>query len=162
MQYTIHPAGPDDAQAVAAMTRALNEHDKGAPILMTAASFRRDGFGENPAFHVFIAQDNASTPVGYALWYQEYDALGGRRGGYMEDLWVDPAARGTGLARRLMSAVAREITTRGGSYLTWTAKKDNTIANAYYAKVGKAEPEYLAWAADGEDFDALLGVDDGS
>ncbi len=143
------------------MTVALNEHDKRAPVLMDAARFRRDGFADSPAFRVFVAEDEAGSLVGYTLWYPEYDALGGRRGAYVEDLWVNPAARGTGLARRLMAAIARENAATGGQYLTWMAKKDNAIGNAFYAKVGEAEPNYLAWSADGKDFDALLSPDDG-
>ena len=45
--------------------------------------------------------------------------------------------------------------------VSWMAKKDNVIGNAFYAKVGEAEPNYLAWSADGKNFDALLGADDG-
>jgi GNAT superfamily N-acetyltransferase len=160
MSYTVRPARPDDADDVVAMTVALNERDKRAPVLMDTARFRRDGFGEPPAFRVIVAEDEAGALVGYTLWYPEYDALGGRRGAYMEDLWVDPPARGTGLARRLMVAIARENAAAGGSYLTWMAKKDNDIGNAFYAKVGEAESNYLVWSADGKNFDALLAADD--
>lgn len=160
MPYAIRRARPEDAEAVVAMTHALNEHDKRAPVLMDAARFRRDGFAEPPAFRVFVAEDEAGVLVGYTLWYPEYDALGARRGAYMEDLWVEPPARGTGLARRLMGAIARENAAAGGRYLTWMAKKDNDVGNAFYAKVGEAAPEYLAWSADGQNFEALLGTDD--
>jgi GNAT superfamily N-acetyltransferase len=161
MSYAIRPARPDDAEAVVAMTHALNEHDKRTPVLMDAATFRRDGFAEPPAFRVFVAEDEAGALIGYTLWYPEYDALGARRGAFMEDLWVDPSARGSGLARRLMAAIARENASAGGRYLAWMAKKDNAVANAFYAKVGEAAPEYVSWSSDGTDFAALLGPDDG-
>ena len=161
MSYTIRTARPDDADSVVTMTHALNKHDKRSPVLMDAVKFRRDSFAEPSAFRVFVAEDEAGALVGYTLWYPEYDALGARRGAYMEDLWVDPSARGTGLARRLMASIARENASVGGRYLTWMAKKDNAVGNAFYAKVGKAEPDYLAWLADGKDLDALLEVAEG-
>ena len=61
------------------------------------------------------------TLLGYALFYPSYDTDHGAKGAYLQDLYVLPEARGRGIGRALMAAVARACQADGGCYLFWNA-----------------------------------------
>lgn len=61
-------------------------------------------------------------------------------GGYLDDLFVDPAARGTGAAQALIAAVADEGRARGWSVIRWITAADNARARAVYDRVAQATP----------------------
>jgi GNAT superfamily N-acetyltransferase len=54
---------------------------------------------------------------------------------YLQDLFVDEAALGQGVARMLIEKVADASRERGASRLYWTTQQDNTAARALYDKV---------------------------
>ncbi|GAA4089632.1 GNAT family N-acetyltransferase [Actinomadura miaoliensis] len=56
---------------------------------------------------------------------------------YLQDLFVDEAARGHGAARALIEHVAEEARKRGAARLYWTTKQDNVPARALYDKVAR-------------------------
>ncbi len=56
---------------------------------------------------------------------------------YLQDLFVEPAARGRGVARALIEAVAKASTERGATRLYWQTQEHNTAARALYDKVAK-------------------------
>ncbi|WP_433477438.1 N-acetyltransferase family protein [Spirillospora sp. CA-142024] len=56
---------------------------------------------------------------------------------YLQDLFVDEAARGQGAAHALIEQVAEEARERGAARLYWTTKQDNVPARALYDKVGR-------------------------
>jgi GNAT superfamily N-acetyltransferase len=51
---------------------------------------------------------------------------------YLQDLFVDPAMRGKGIARALIEQVALEARARDAQRLYWTTKHDNATARALY------------------------------
>jgi GNAT superfamily N-acetyltransferase len=56
---------------------------------------------------------------------------------YLEDLFVDPAVRGRGVARALIEAVAKRTREQGASRLYWLTHQDNSTARALYDRVAK-------------------------
>lgn len=56
--------------------------------------------------------------------------------GYMQDVYVDPAARGKGVARKLVEAVAKQGKTEKWARLYWIAQEENEAAQALYKKFG--------------------------
>ncbi len=76
---------------------------------------RDRGFGADPAFEALIAERDGA-PVGLCLFFESFSTWDGRRGVYVQDIYVSEAARGLGLGRRLLAEAAAVSRARGGSY----------------------------------------------
>jgi len=156
--FMIRPATPADGERVAAMCIALGE-DEGADAVsrFTAAAFRRDGFGPDPAFACLIAEI-AGAPVGYALHCRDYDTDRLCRSVYLADLYVEKAARRLGVGRALMAATARAGRARGASMMMWGVLRTNQPARRFYASIGREVDDQIESWVGGSRF-AQLAAD---
>ena len=93
-----------------------------------------------------LARDEAGAAVGFATVYWTWDTLLGERIGVMHDLFVAPAARGSGLAEDLIAACRAECRSRGAARLTWQTARDNHRAQAVYERVGAERDEWLDYS----------------
>jgi GNAT superfamily N-acetyltransferase len=66
--------------------------------------------------------------------------LSASTGGFLDDLFVDPAARGSGAAQALIGAVAEEGRRRGWSVVRWITARDNARARAVYDRLAAETP----------------------
>ncbi|MFN4101996.1 MAG: GNAT family N-acetyltransferase [Pararhodobacter sp.] len=100
------------------------------------------GWIHDPAHEVeaLVATDNTGTLTGFAHFRRFARPLAAATGGYLDDLFVDPAARGSGAARALIEAVADEGRARGWSLIRWITAEDNARARALYDKLATATP----------------------
>jgi ribosomal protein S18 acetylase RimI-like enzyme len=122
----IRPITPQDAPAILTFLRALADEDKG-----TIASTPET-----------LAQAITQTllhgvihPQGMALYYPDYSTHRGEPGLYIQDLYVVPEGRGTGLARALVAATLTHQTW-GAKYITLGVSPDNAAATRFYDKLG--------------------------
>ena len=120
------------AQELNAAMRALGDKNEGR---FDAACFRRDGFGDRPAFKGLIAEE-AGEPQGYLLYSEIYDTDLAQRALFVIDLYVRPAARGQGLGRALMAEAERLCRAAGGGALLWGVLHQNAAAMAFYEGLG--------------------------
>ena len=161
------PAGPEivlrsataaDAADIARLLRGLNEH-LGQPSVrgMSAAEVVAYGFGERPAFEAILAVRGDGRAVGLALSFFTFSTWRGRPGVYVQDLYVEPAARGAGLGRRLLAAAAAAgAAARGCDHLRLTVAAANVGAQAFYRRLGLEPADAdLVYHLDGAAFDAL-------
>jgi len=123
------------------MANALNRHEGLSPDAFTPAIVRRDAFGPKAAFRVFVAEADGRV-AGYASFLPGYNSDLAIPGLWMLDLFVIPAARGRGLGRALVRAVAREAVRRRLTCLEWGVRGDNIRARRFYrglgARIGQA------------------------
>ena len=136
MAGSIRWARREDAGEIVRLVRALAEYENEPPsiVRMTEADVLRDGFGEPRRFEALIAAANGES-VGFALFFHNYSTWEGRAGIYVEDLFVEPRARGRGLGRMLMAALARIAHERGCrrldlNVLTWNPTRE------FYHRIG--------------------------
>lgn len=132
----IRLAEAQDAEAIhaalMAMARATGAEHK---IVSTPDNIRADGFGDNRAFEVLIAEiDDAFA--GLCLTFPSYSTWRGEPGLYVQDLYVDEAFRGQGLGEKLLQAAARRGKTRGAGYLRLSVGIMNSGARAFYERLG--------------------------
>jgi len=150
----VRPARLDDGETVVRLCVALGRHEGRVPAL-TPATYRSNGFGEPAAFGGFIAE-RAGEAVGYAICHRDYDTDRMERSVYLADIYVEKAARGMGLGRRLMAAVARLGAREGARMLFWKVLPENEIARSFYRALGAEEqPDYLWCIARDERFRGL-------
>lgn len=93
-----------------------------------------------------IARDEVGAAVGFATVYWTWGTLAAARIGVMNDLYVAPAARGTGLAVDLINACLEESRRHGAKHLSWQTAKDNLRAQRVYERVGAAREEWVDYS----------------
>jgi GNAT superfamily N-acetyltransferase len=95
-------------------------------------------FSKNPAAEVLIAY-LGDDPVGFALFFHNYSTWLGKRGIYLEDLFVRPRARKHGVGYSLLRELARIAVERDCGRLDWSVLNWNEMAINFYKQIG-AEP----------------------
>ena len=94
-----------------------------------------------------IARDRTGRALGFATIFWSWNTLTASRIAVMNDLYVDPAARGTGLADRLIGACVAACRERGGvTTLAWQTASDNLRAQAVYARVGAEAAQWIDYS----------------
>lgn len=92
----IRAAEPRDVGTILALMRELAEFEKLTHLFVATEDDLADAlFGTRPAAEALVAERDG-TLVGYALFFHNYSTFLGRRGLYLEDLYVQPSQRGTG------------------------------------------------------------------
>ena len=157
---TIRPATVEDVALVARLIRELAEYERLAnAAVATEADLREQLFGERPAAEVLVAEADGE-PAGFALFFHNFSTFLGKRGLYLEDLFVRPAFRGLGLGRHLMAALARIAVQRGCGRFEWSVLDWNEPAIGFYRALGaSAMDEWTVQRLQGEALRALASRD---
>jgi GNAT superfamily N-acetyltransferase len=92
-----------------------------------------------------IAREPGGTAHGFATVFWTWQTLDAGRIGVMNDLFVHPDARGTGLAAALIHACADRTREHGGKVLAWETALDNVRAQTVYARVGATASRWLTY-----------------
>jgi GNAT superfamily N-acetyltransferase len=132
----VRVARPGDEAGIDRMIRALAAYERAADqVEATADDLGLALFGPDPRVFAHVAEEDGQL-VGFALWYMTYSTWTGRHGLWVEDLFVEPAARGHGAGRALLAAVADECVRRDGRRLEWWVLDWNDPALDFYAALG--------------------------
>lgn len=160
MSLVIRLATADDVPTLLRLIRELaafeNAEDQ---VVADEATLRAEGFGPRPAFEAFLAERAAPgggrEALGFALFFHNFSTWQGRRGLYIEDLYVTPAARGLKVGERLVRACARLALERGCPRLDLQVLDWNP-ARGFYQRLGLQHlSEWLSYRASGETLRAL-------
>jgi GNAT superfamily N-acetyltransferase len=125
----------NDMPAVLELIQELATFEKEPDaVVVTVADLECDGFGENPLFHTFIAEDNDQI-VGMALYYYRYSTWKGKTI-HLEDLIVKEKMRGSGLGFALYSEIMAQGKRDNVRRIEWNVLDWNTPAIDFYIKSG--------------------------
>lgn len=139
----IAPATSADVTLILNLIRELADYEQMIDeVMVTEADLQRSLFSATPFAEAVIARLD-STPVGFALFFHSFSTFVGRRGLYLEDLFVRPAYRGRGIGRRLLAHLAKLAVDRGCGRFEWSVLNWNELAIASYRKVGAVSMD--AW-----------------
>ncbi|MEZ4400504.1 MAG: GNAT family N-acetyltransferase [Kofleriaceae bacterium] len=129
-----------DVPTILGFIRALADYERLAhEVVADEAALAATLFGPRPAAEVLLVEV-AGRAHGFALFFQSYSTFLGRPGLYLEDLFVEPAARGQGLGLALMAALARIAVDRGYGRFEWSVLDWNQPALEFYRALG-ARPQ---------------------
>ena len=136
MPVNIRTATPDDIPEILALIRELAEYEREPEAAVaTAEDLMRDGFTEPKRFHCLMAEMEEGV-AGFALYFYNYSTWRGHAGIYLEDLFVRPKFRGTGIGKALLSSVAAVAVEDGCPRLEWAVLDWNKPAIDFYESVG--------------------------
>lgn len=135
---TIRTATAADTAAILGFIRDLAAYEKlSHEVVADEERLRATLFGPRPAAEVLIAE-RAGAAVGFALFFQSYSTFLAKPGLYLEDLFVQPAARGAGVGSALLSALARIAVDRDYGRFEWSVLDWNEPAIRLYRSLGAA------------------------
>ncbi|WP_233850752.1 GNAT family N-acetyltransferase [Paraburkholderia sp. HD33-4] len=136
MSATIRAAKPADTGAIFALTYELAQFENLTHVFVATEQSLHDAlFGARPSIEALVAED-AARIVGYALFFHNFSSFAGRRGLYLEDVYVQPARRGGGLGTALLRHVAALAVERQCARFEWTVLDWNQPAISFYQKMG--------------------------
>ncbi|MEO1015248.1 MAG: dihydrofolate reductase [Pseudomonadota bacterium] len=104
-------------------------------VIATEETVRASLFGDAPKAACLIGE-LAGAPQGFALYFHNYSTFLGRHGIYLEDLFVRPGARGSGLGKALLAKLAELVVAEGGGRLEWSVLDWNAPSIAFYRALG--------------------------
>lgn len=131
----IRKGNPDDMKAVLGLIQELAIFEKEPDaVLITESDLIRDGFGENPLFHVFVAEVDTEI-VGIALYYYRFSTWKGKTI-HLEDLIVKDKMRGSGLGMALYSEIMEQAKRDNLRRVEWNVLDWNTPAVKFYENSG--------------------------
>ena len=156
MTNGIRRAEPGDVPAIVGLVEELAEYEKlREECRLTPQQLHTALFGPDPALFAHVAVRDGVV-VGCALWFLNFSTWDGVAGLYLEDLYVRPAFRRRGLARKLLSTLAGECIEQGYTRMTWAVLNWNVNAIALYDAVGgKQKSEWITYRVSGPELSAL-------
>ena len=158
MTLTIRPATPADVPTMLGFVRDLAAFEKAPDAVEATEPMLHDAlFGAQPAAEALIA-DLDGHAVGFAIFYRTFSTWTGKRGLWLDDLYIAPEARGQGVGAALLKALAGIAVDRGYARFEWWVLDWNTPAIDFYrAKGAVAQDEWTVQRVDGAALLALAG-----
>ena len=150
MTIRLRVATRDDIALIAHFIRALADYEKLLDeVRLDEGVLAEKLFGPRPYAEVLIGEINGK-PQGFALFFHNFSTFEGRPGIYLEDLFVTPEARGSGLGTALLAELARLAVERDCARLEWSVLDWNEPSIGFYKALGaKPMDEWTVFRLDG-------------
>ena len=132
----VRAVAPADVPRVWELLRELAEYERLLDVLTgTPAMLEQALFGPGPRIEGLVAERETRI-VGYALYHPVFGSFRTRWRGWLEDLYVEPAERGSGAGALLLAELARIAAARGWYALDWEVLDWNAPALGFYEHLG--------------------------
>jgi GNAT superfamily N-acetyltransferase len=148
---SITAASKADVPLILSLINELADYERlRHEAVATEASLSEALFGSEPGAEAVIARIGAE-PAGFALFFHNFSTFLGRRGLYLEDLFVRPTFRGRAIGKSLLSYLAALALERGCGRFEWQVLDWNKSARDFYERLGaKANPAWINYRMTGE------------
>ena len=159
--FTLRHAELRDVGAIVQLIRDLAEFEQLSHLLqVTPEKLRPQLFGERPAAEALVAElgdaKSGGEVVAFALFFTNFSTFLAQPGLYLEDLYVKPAHRGTGIGRALLTRLAGLALERGHGRFEWSVLDWNENAIRFYQGMGATVmPEWRICRVTGDALQAL-------
>jgi len=134
--HALRPAEPRDVEALVALIAELARFERLTHLLeVTPEALAPHLFGPRPVVEAVVAEV-ADEVVGFALFFTNFSTFLARPGLYLEDLYVRPVHRGSGVGRALLQHLAQLAVERGYGRFEWSVLDWNERAIGFYETMG--------------------------
>jgi GNAT superfamily N-acetyltransferase len=156
----IRPAEERDVESLVALIRDLAEYERSPGSVEIDPAMLSDAlFGESPAVFAHVA-DEGGQILGMAIWFRNFSTWTGTHGIYLEDLFVRPEARGSGIGRQLVAELASIAHQSGYRRIDWAVLTWNEPALGFYRSLGAvAQDDWVGYRLSDEALAALAQPD---
>ena len=156
MTLVVRPAAPIDVDAIFERLLGFGRHVGNPDWVSTTPDQLVAGlFGSLPRGFAHVATVEGRV-VGVALWFFTFNFWMAQPILYLEDLFVDADARGSGAGEALMRALAAEAVARDCAWMDWQVLTVNVGGQRFYDRLGaELQPEWRLWRLEGEALAAL-------
>jgi len=136
MPLRIESATESDLPAIVHLVRQLARYEKlEHAMVATEDDFRNALFGaERNAYALMAFADDA--PVGFALYFYNFSTFVGKRGIYLEDIYVEPEHRGRGIGSALLKRLATIAKEQNCGRMEWSVLTWNQPSIDFYHRLG--------------------------
>jgi GNAT superfamily N-acetyltransferase len=137
-RFQIRPATRADVGELLRLIRELAIYEKLEHMAVgTPEALERHLFGERPACEALVAEVGGRA-VGFALYFTTFSTFLCKPGIYLEDVFVEPAHRGSGIGKALLARLAALVVERGGGRFEWRVLDWNEPSIRFYESLGAA------------------------
>ena len=154
--FSIRPAQADDIAVILGMITDLAAFEQLSHLVVADHALLQEAlFGATPACECVLGCE-AGKPVAFALFFHNFSTFLGRRGLYLEDLYVRPEARGRGHGKAMLSHLAALALARGCGRFEWSVLDWNADAIGFYQGLGAdVMPDWRICRITGDALDTL-------
>jgi len=152
MEHLIRPAVAGDVPVLLRLIHELAAYEREPDAVETTEQMLHTAlFGEGPPVAWCHVAESDGEVVGLALWFVTFSTWKGLPGLWLEDLFVRPSARGHGLGKSLLQALAQVCVERGYGRFEWWVLDWNAPAIGFYRAIGAvAQDEWTTFRVDGD------------
>ncbi len=134
--FLLRAAEPRDVPAITGLIRELAEFEKLSHLVqVTPETLHPHLFGDKPVVEALVAEAGG-TVVAFALFFTNFSTFLSRPGLYLEDLYVQPALRGSGIGKALLERLGAIAVERGYGRFEWSVLDWNDNAIRFYERMG--------------------------
>ena len=134
--HVLRAAEPRDVPAIVGLIRELADFEQlSHQVQTTPEKLMPHLFGERPVAECLVAEVDGNV-VAFALFFTNFSTFLCQPGLYLEDLYVQPAHRGQGIAKALLQRLGQLAVARGCGRFEWSVLDCNANAIAFYERMG--------------------------
>lgn len=134
-ELSVRFAIPGDEKTILSLIKELAEYEKLLHTVETTPEMLHYALFEEKTAEVLLVE-NSGSAIAFALFFHNFSTFVGRKGLYLEDLYVKPSWRGQGIGGMLLSELAKIAKERNCGRMEWTVLDWNTPAIDVYKKIG--------------------------
>jgi GNAT superfamily N-acetyltransferase len=157
-RYSLRAALPQDVPAIAGLVEELAVFEQLEHLLkLTPEALQEHLFGPRPVIEAWVGVIEGEV-VAYAICFTSYSTFLGKPGLYLEDLYVRPAHRRSGLGKGMLKHLAALALQRGYGRFEWTVLDWNEDAIRFYQRMGAdLLPDWRICRATGDALERMAG-----
>lgn len=147
----IRDAVAEDSHLILRFVKELAAYEQAEhEVTATIEDIRESIFGEESTVKALICSLH-DQPIGFAVYFYNYSTWQGRKGLYLEDLYIVPEHRGIGAGRQFLKYLAKKAVVEGCGRFEWSVLDWNEPAIRFYQSIGaKAKSEWVGYQLAGE------------
>ncbi|MCL4152234.1 UNVERIFIED_CONTAM: hypothetical protein GTU68_017772 [Idotea baltica] len=150
-KFEIKKAVKSEAPIILSFIKELAEYEKLSDSVKATKEILEDSlFGDNPSAECILVKENNNYSA-FALYFYNFSSFEGRKGLYLEDLFVKTEYRGKGIGKLVLKYLAKLAVEQNCSRFEWTVINWNTPAIDFYKSIGaKTMDDWIIERLDGE------------